>query len=44
VLATVTSGLIIIGVDPLWNDVVVGSLIAVAAAAQAFGRNDARAS
>ena len=44
VLTTVTSGLIIIGVNPNWNQVVVAVLIAVAAAVQSLRPQDGRSS
>jgi ribose transport system permease protein len=44
VLTTVTSGLIIIGVNPNWNQVVVAVLIAVAAAVQSLRPSDGRSS
>jgi ribose transport system permease protein len=44
VLTTVTSGLIIIGVNPNWNQVVVAVLIAVAASVQSLRPSDGRSS
>jgi ribose transport system permease protein len=44
ILTTVTSGLIIIGVDPQWKRVVVAALIAIAATLQAFRRTEGGAS
>lgn len=44
ILATVTSGLIIIGVQPNWKQVVVAVLIAVAATLQALRKSEATAS
>jgi ribose transport system permease protein len=44
ILTTVTSGLIIIGVDPQWKRVVVAALIAIAATLQAFRKNEGGAS
>jgi ribose transport system permease protein len=44
ILTTVTSGLIIIGVDPQWKRVVVAALIAIAATLQAFRRSEGGAS
>jgi len=40
ILTTVTSGLIIIGVNPDWNQVVVAGLIATAALAQSLRRTN----
>ena len=44
ILTTVTSGLIIIGVDPQWKRVVVAALIAIAATIQAFRKTEGTAS
>jgi ribose transport system permease protein len=44
ILTTVTSGLIIIGVDPQWKRVVVAALIAIAATLQAFRKSEGGAS
>ena len=44
ILTTVTSGLIISGVDPQWKRVVVAALIAIAATLQAFRRTEGGAS
>ena len=44
ILTTVTSGLIISGVDPQWKRVVVAALIAIAATLQAFRKNEGGAS
>ena len=44
ILTTVTSGLIIIGVDPSWKRVVVAVLIAIAATLQALRKTEGRAS
>jgi len=44
ILTTVTSGLIIIGVDPQWKRVVVAAFIAVAATFQALQKSQVRAS
>lgn len=44
ILTTVTSGLIIIGVEPDWKQVVVAVLIAVAVTIQGLRRNESRAS
>ncbi len=44
ILTTVTSGLIIVGVDPTWKRVVVAALIAIAATLQAVRKTEGRAS
>jgi ribose transport system permease protein len=44
ILTTVTSGLIIVGVDPQWKRVVVAALIAIAATLQAFRKTEGKAS
>lgn len=44
ILTTVTSGLIIIGVDPQWKRVVVAALIAIAATLQALRKTEGGAS
>ena len=44
ILTTVTSGLIIIGVDPQWKRVVVAALIAIAATVQALRKSEGGAS
>lgn len=44
ILTTVTSGLIISGVDPQWKRVVVAALIAIAATLQAFRKSEGGAS
>jgi ribose transport system permease protein len=43
ILTTVTSGLIIVGVDPSWKRVVVAVLIAIAATLQALRKTEGRA-
>ncbi|CAB4912048.1 unannotated protein [freshwater metagenome] len=44
ILTTVTSGLIIVGVDPNWKQVVVAVLIAVAVTIQVFRKSEGKAS
>jgi ribose transport system permease protein len=44
ILTTVTSGLIIVGVDPSWKRVVVAVLIAIAATLQALRKTEGKAS
>jgi ribose transport system permease protein len=44
ILTTVTSGLIIVGVDPSWKRVVVAVLIAIAATLQALRKSEVGAS
>jgi len=44
ILTTVTSGLIIVGVDPQWKRVVVAALIAIAATLQALRKSEGGAS